>query len=201
METHANKALAATRALHKRVREMEEPTEDSPPEDYKLLKKLASDANRAVHAMLRHAQDEQVRANVRENVLREAVRDELIDREANAARVIERQKFLLEQQGSQHAQAFERATATARNLAAAVAKLHACQLSLSPGVALLANDGASEAAAAAAAAVQEVPQNESRRGATAQPGLTVDETHAAHDLWRECATTTSAPADGAGSSS
>ena len=102
MKQHTKVALTATKTLHKRLRELEEAPhvvidgDPFPKVDYQSLKKLAADANKAIVAMQRHASDDAVRADVRENILREAVRDELIDREANAARVHDRQRALFE---------------------------------------------------------------------------------------------------------
>ena len=100
MDAHAKTALNATKALHKRLRELDRDNIESdghlyPTVNFPALKKLAAEANRAIQAMQRHASDEVVRADVRENLLREAVRDELIDREANAARVLDRQRTLM----------------------------------------------------------------------------------------------------------
>ena len=106
MDAQAKVALNATKALHKRLRQCEEAQELGALEvspgsyiDWVALKKLAADANRAVQAMQRLARDQAVQSDVREGILREAVRDELIDREANAARVLDRQRLLAEGRG------------------------------------------------------------------------------------------------------
>jgi len=99
METHVKKALNATKLLHKRLCELEKASGSATYNDginWKPLKKLAVDANKEIQAMRRHASDEAMRADVRENILREAVRDDLIDREANAARVLDKQRTALE---------------------------------------------------------------------------------------------------------
>ena len=86
MDKHAKAALSATKNLHKRIQDLEDEmgeTDRCYP-NFKELKKLAADANKAIQAMQRHASDDAVRADVRENILREAVRDELIDRAAKA---------------------------------------------------------------------------------------------------------------------
>ena len=139
MENHAARALTTTKALHKRLRELEDESfrkTHNDEIDWKPLKKLAADANKAVQAMQKHAQDEATRADVRENVLREAVRDELIDREANAARVVEKQRAFLEGQGQLGA--YDKALTTANAVEACVAQLCPHQTQRAPGVAQLA---------------------------------------------------------------
>jgi len=145
MDAQAKLALNATKALHKRLREAEEhegvgALEISPSSyfDWAALKKLAADANRAVQAMQRLARDEAVRADVRQGILREAVRDELIDREANAARVLDRQRTLAEMQHDGVA-VLERSIASARAVEAAVGSLCPHHVSMASGVAVLAS--------------------------------------------------------------
>ena len=69
-----------------------------------------------------------VRADVRENILREAVRDELIDREANAARVLDKQRTLFEGRDSAALTAFDRANQLVASVEASVASLCPHQL-------------------------------------------------------------------------
>ena len=141
MEKHAKAALSATKNLHKRLREWEDKSahaEFNDGIDWEPLKKLAADANKAIQAMQRHASDDAVRADVRENILREAVRDELIDREANAARVLDRQRTLAETQHGGVA-VFERSIASARAVEAAVGALCPHHVSMTPGAAVLAS--------------------------------------------------------------
>ena len=85
--------LNATKTLHRRLAEIQ-----CQPQEQAELRALAPSANKAVQAMQKLARDEAVRADVRHDILREAVRDELIDREANAARVLDRQRMLAEAQ-------------------------------------------------------------------------------------------------------
>ena len=85
--------LDATKALWKRLGKT-----GLPADERAELKALAAKSNKAVQAMQRLAGDQVVRADVRESILREALRDELIDREANAARVLDRQRTLAEAQ-------------------------------------------------------------------------------------------------------
>lgn len=93
MEHHGKAALNATREMHKRLKAISKNTQQaSAIEGIGYLMKLSAEANRAVQAMQRSVQDERMCASVRENVLRQSVRDDLIDREANAARIQERQR-------------------------------------------------------------------------------------------------------------
>lgn len=138
MDEHAKKALNATKGLHNRLRELEDmATTDQCLQDFKKLKKLASDANKAVQAMQRHASDEAVRADVSLNILREAVRDDLINRDANAARVIDKQRSMLESNPCA-ASAFERAHTAANAVESAMIALCPHQTKHASGVALLA---------------------------------------------------------------
>jgi len=162
MEASAKRALATTRELHKRLKALEEgcagTSESSQQTEFKALKKLAAESNRSIQAMNRAGVDEAVRANVRENLLREAVRDELIDREANAARVADKQRTLLEGQGPSVLTAFDRSIVLAKTIEVATTKLFTYQVECTSGVALLAEaDGALEAAPSPSTG-QEVPK-------------------------------------------
>jgi len=148
MDKHAKAALNATKSLHKRLRELEDTSETATVNDgidWKPLKKLAADANKAIQAMQRHASDDAVRADVRENILREAVRDELIDREANAARVQDRQRTLFEGRDSAALSAFDRANQQVATVEASIAALCPHQLQRAPGVSVLAETAAAVA--------------------------------------------------------
>jgi hypothetical protein len=145
MDAQAKVALNATKALHKRMRDAESAEgigalETSPANffDWQALKKLAADANRAVQAMQRIASDQAVQSDVRESILRGAVHDELIDREANAARVLDRQRLLAEGRDGAGA-VFERALTAAQQIEANIGALCPHQAPCAPGVALLAN--------------------------------------------------------------
>ena len=143
MDKHAKKALSATKELHRRLREAMEGADlvgvhGPSKEEFKKLKTLAADANKAVQAMQRHASDDAVRADVRENVLREAVRDELIDREANAARILDKQRAIFEGRDATSLAAFDRANQTVASVEASVASLCPHQLQRATGVSVLA---------------------------------------------------------------
>lgn len=140
MKQHTKVALTATKTLHKRLRELEEEEQETDRcyPKFDELKKLAADANKAIVAMQRHASDDAVRADVRENILREAVRDELIDREANAARVHDRQRALFEGRDSNTLTVFDRVNQTVAGVEASIASLCPHGLQRSSGVTVLA---------------------------------------------------------------
>jgi hypothetical protein len=141
MDQEVKKALKATKELHKRLRELE--AEDAESDDHKYnidwkpLKKLAVDTNRAIQAVQRHASAESICTQVRENILREAVRDDMIDREANAARILDKQRTMLESNGSGSI-IFEKARVAAYSVESAIAALCPHQTKHSTGVPLLA---------------------------------------------------------------
>ena len=143
MDGHAKAALTATKRLYKHLHECQEAQaigalEISPGNfvDWTALKTLAADANKAVQALRKHAASEALRADVREAILREAIHHELIDREANAARVLDKQRAINE--GTRGEAAFERAQQAATAIEQSIATLCPHQTAHSPGVALLA---------------------------------------------------------------
>ena len=138
MDKYAKEALGSTKELHKRVRDLEQEDKETDRcnPNFKELKKLASDANKAIQAMQRLARDEALRADVRHSILREAVRDELIDREANAARVAERVRLVGDTEKS--ASVWERGNQLAAVVEASIASLCPHQTRHGAGVALLA---------------------------------------------------------------
>ena len=145
MQEQSKAALGATKKLWQGLNLLQVAAVNEPGADadaaaapWLELKALASKANKAVQVMQRLARDEAVRADVREGILREAVRDELIDREANAARVLDRQRALAETQ-REGTVILDRALASARGIDQAIGGLCPHQTQMAPGVALLAN--------------------------------------------------------------
>lgn len=149
MEDQAKGALSATKKLWHELNRLQQAavTEagsgpnadaDGASAPWVELKALAAKANKAVQAMQRLGRDEAARADVRHGILREAVRDELIDREANAARVLDRQRALAEAQRD-GTTVLERSLTSARGVEAAIGSLCPHQVHVAPGVALLAN--------------------------------------------------------------
>mgnify|MGYP004366846045 FL=1 len=96
---------------------------------YKLL--LSTDRERA---------HENMRSTIELDTIRSEMHMELVDREANAARVAERQRFLFERSSAQagQASAAERASASASYVEAALAALCPHTTPASPGCAQLA---------------------------------------------------------------
>ena len=142
MDAHTKQALVSTKTLWKRLDALAKGVDESvrldtcAPGVFEELRSLAFTANKAVQAMQRCAAQSVTVSNVRENILREAVRDELIDREANAARVFDRQRTRLEDR-SDHLAAFDRAHASARQIEMSIGALCPNQVGYSSGVSLL----------------------------------------------------------------
>ena len=142
MDEHARRALNATKALYRRLGNLQAaPRDVAELRELRELRELARTANLAVQGMQRCASDEAVRADVRHGILREAVRDELIDREANAARLLDRQRALSEAQRDNQS-ILERATASARSIESAIGALcpHRLSVSATAGVAVFAEE-------------------------------------------------------------
>lgn len=135
MDAHAKQALGSTKSLWKRLDALAKASDD--PAVFEELRTLAYQANKAVQAMQRCAAQSVTTCDVREAILREAVRDELIDREANAARIFDRQRTRVEDRADALA-AFDRAHASVRQIEAGIGALCPHQVSHVPGVALLA---------------------------------------------------------------
>ena len=130
MDGHAKAALTATKKLYRLLDECEEAQnigalEISPGSyvDWSALKTLAANANKAVQALRKHAASEAMVADVREGILREEVREELMDREANAARVLDRQRTLMEVGAGGLAAVHERALQSASQIEASIGAL------------------------------------------------------------------------------
>ena len=82
-------------------------------------------AREALEGARRRAATAQVEARLAQDLLREAARADLIDREANAARVLERQVALFERAGTEgQLAAYQRAGASAQFVANSLAQLH-----------------------------------------------------------------------------
>lgn len=76
------------------------------------------------HALARQLDDERARHELELKTIRREIHDELIDREANAARIIDRQRALFERSGLDgQLSAHERAIASANFVESAIAAL------------------------------------------------------------------------------
>tara|TARA_X000001036_G_scaffold172474_1_gene163020 strand:- start:1208 stop:1594 length:387 start_codon:yes stop_codon:yes gene_type:complete len=100
----------------------------------------AAAAETAIVTLQRALAAEKVRGRAELDALRAELQLELIDREANSARVHERQKYLFERQEALSGQstAFERAAASAAYLESALLALDVHVQHVSPGCELLA---------------------------------------------------------------
>ena len=136
METQTRAALRATKSLHKRLRELEHNPELR--QSVSECKKLASDANKAVQAMRKHTHEQTVATQVQLQLMREAVRDELVDRSAAAARRQEKQRVLLEGALPSTLSALDRANHVVASLEASLATICPHQREQTRGVAVLA---------------------------------------------------------------
>lgn len=87
-------ALSATRELHVQLGTMSTWAGDET--ECARLRKLAAKANQAISAVRKLAHQEARRAVVREAILKEEVAAEGIDRQANAARLQERMRFVMD---------------------------------------------------------------------------------------------------------
>jgi len=141
MDEQTKAALNATKTLWKRLDSLakggDERVSACEPSVFEELRTVAFQANKAVQAMQRCAAQSATTFDVREAILREAVRDELIDREANAARVFDRQRARVEDRADELA-AFDRAHASAQQIEAGVGALCPHQAARAAGVSLLA---------------------------------------------------------------
>jgi hypothetical protein len=130
MHAQAKVALDCTKALHRRLGKLDA---EADPDEIVALRVLACKANKAVQAVQRIASMQVAQSDVRESILREAVREELIDREANAARVLDRQRLMSECKGGATS-VFERAFAMAQQIEANVGTLCPHQVLRAPGI-------------------------------------------------------------------
>jgi len=110
--------------------------------EWSHVRKLAKSLMRAVTASERRRAFEAQRAIVDKDVMRSEMHFELVDREANAARVVERQRFLYERPVAQNglSQAFDRAASSASFVQAALVALCPHTNPPSRGCALICNE-------------------------------------------------------------
>lgn len=118
-------ALSLTKDLYERSAKGEQISTDELQKHFRTLNKLFSEQERALKKARRDLSAEKIRHTTELDVLRSEVHCELVDREANAARVSERQRFLFERPVAQVGQtaANERAAASAAYVEAALVAL------------------------------------------------------------------------------
>ena len=150
-----DQALTATQALHDALEQLGNDNISNLSKrmlvDICSLKKLALKAHRSVLAMQRYMSADATRVQVREQLLREAIREDSMDRAANAARVLDKQRSLIQGNASD-ALFFERAHTAAHTVELAIAALCPHQTESTPGVRLLAQAQAQAQATAPATA-------------------------------------------------
>lgn len=145
LAVETKRALAASKLLWQTLHAIEEQDQDNSAVPFRRLKRLALDTNRAVQKIQRTAHMESVRGEIRETLLREAIRNDLVDRDAHAARIADRQRAVLEQCCDSSLPAFERASAAAERAERSIHELcpHGTRL-VSVGVAAMARLSQSE---------------------------------------------------------
>jgi len=136
--TGSKKRISLAKRLHEISAYLE--THEKLPDDmtWVMVRKLAKSLVRSVAAVERAAENERKRALVQRDLLTCELHGEMVDRDANAARVAERQRFLYDRACvSQHRTlANERAAASAAFVEAAIVALcphynapsHGCEL-------------------------------------------------------------------------
>ena len=108
--------------------------------DLSEVRSAAKRLNKILQGVARHRTFEKARSTAELDALRSEMHTELVDREANAARVAERQRFLFERSSAQNGQAVaaERAAQSAAFVEAALVSLCPHTASQSPGCSQLA---------------------------------------------------------------
>lgn len=114
----------------------------------KRLKAMAAEANKLLVRLRRQMAQDQVGVITREQILRQALKDELIDRDANAARVAERQRLQAEK-GLGIAMMAQRSEDAIAQINSSIDSLCPYQIGVSTSVAMLAEAADAEADAEA----------------------------------------------------
>ena len=110
--------------------------------DLAAVRSTAKKLNKLLLGLARQQNFEKTRSTTENDVLRAEMHAELVDREANAARVAERQRFLFERAAAQQGQAAagDRAAQSAAFVEAALVSLCPHTTPISPGCAQLDQD-------------------------------------------------------------
>ena len=135
----ANDGLSTTKALYEAA---DAAIRDESPIDLAAVRSTAKKLNKLLLTMARRQSFEKARATIELDTLRMEMHAELVDREANAARVAERQRFLFERHAAQNGQAAaaDRAAQSAAFVEAALVSLCPHTTVESPGCAQIALD-------------------------------------------------------------
>lgn len=139
IETHVRDGLTLTKDLHKRLREWEQHQDaaDHVCVDYKELKTMVADTNKLLVKIRRQLAIDDNSTATRDRVMLQAIKDELIDRDANAARVAERMRMIADRTVDGHT-VINRSTEAANQISASISALCPWQMKLSQSVPMLA---------------------------------------------------------------
>lgn len=141
-ENLVKEGLSLTKRIHREIGEVGESEID--PEVSKKFRGLTADCNRLLVQLRRQLATDAVEAATRDNLLRQTLKEELIDRDANAARVSERQRLLAEK-GAGIAQLAQRSEEAIQQIDATLASLCPWAISVSCSVPMLVEAQASRA--------------------------------------------------------
>tara|TARA_Y100000817_G_scaffold311562_1_gene303915 strand:+ start:266 stop:691 length:426 start_codon:yes stop_codon:yes gene_type:complete len=97
MATSGEKALSASRTLAEELQRCADEEDVPDAEQYARWRKMAVLCNKTLAAQERRLDKLRAEHGIRLELMREAMRTELIDREGNAARVAEKQRLGIEQ--------------------------------------------------------------------------------------------------------
>lgn len=135
----ANEGLSLSKSLYEAA---DAAIRDKTEIDLAAVKSTAKKLNKLLLVLSRQQHFEKSRSTTENDVLRGEMHAELVDREANAARVAERQRFLFERAAAQQGQAAagDRAAQSAAFVEAALVSLCPHTMPVSPGCAQLDQD-------------------------------------------------------------
>ena len=138
-EAHVRDGLTLTKDLHKRLREWEQQQEvtDGVVVDYKELKTMVADTNKLLVKIRRQIAIDDNATAARDRVMLQAIKDELIDRDANAARVSERMRVMADRTADGQT-LINRSNEAAQQIIASIEELCPWQMKLSQSVPMLA---------------------------------------------------------------
>lgn len=137
-ETHVREGLTLTKRLHKEIGEL-----GIDPDVAKTLKSKVAEANKLLVTLRRQLHLDDVANEVRHRVMLAAIKEELIDRDANAARVAERLRIMTDRTSDGSSLA-NRSSDAAQQIAANISGLCPWQMRLSQSVPMLAASSSNE---------------------------------------------------------